>query len=164
MYYWYHFFQCPDQITAVHYVGKLAQKYIVDAFAIINQECLDWVQYHQNQICADLYNCVTDFVQMNDLSTEPPGQKVVLPALYTSSDWHMSALYQNSMAIVQHFGKPTLFVTMTANPKWSEIVNELASGQTAQDNPALIAIVFNLKWKMLLKNLREMFGIYQGVS
>ena len=82
---------------------------------------------------------------MDDLSTGLPGQKVVLPALYISGDQHMSALYQNSMAIVQHFGKPTLFVTMTANPKWPEIVNELTPGQTAQDNPALITIVFNLK-------------------
>ena len=76
----------------------------------------------------------------------------------------MSALYQNSIVIVQHFGKPTLFITMTANFKWSEIINELASGQTAQNNSALITIVFNLKWKALLKDLREMFGIYQGVS
>ena len=100
---------------------------------------------------------------MNNFSTELPGQKVILSALYTNSDWHMSAWYQNSMIIVWHFGKPTLFVTITANPKWSEIVNELASGQTAQDNPALIAIVFNLKWKILLKDLREIFKIYQSV-
>ena len=163
MYYWYHLFQYLNQVTAVYYVGKFAQKYIVNIFAIINQEYLNWIWHHQNQICADLYNCVTDFVWINDLSTEPPGQKVVLSALYTDDDWYMSALYQNSMTIVQHFGKPTLFVIMTANSKWSEIVNELASEQTAQDNPVLITIVFNLKQKMLLKDLREMFRIYQDV-
>ena len=100
---------------------------------------------------------------MDNLSTELSEQKVVLSALYTSGDWHMSALYQNSITIVWHFGKPTLFVIITANSKWPEIVNELAPGQTAQDNPALVVIVFNLKQKMLLKNLKEMFGIYQSV-
>ena len=101
---------------------------------------------------------------MDDLSTGLSGQKVVLPALYINSDWHMSALYQNFIIIVWHFGKLTLFVIMTANPKWSEIVNKLASEQTAQNNSALITIIFNLKWKVLLKDLREMFRIYQGVS
>ena len=100
---------------------------------------------------------------MDNLSTGLPGQKVVLSVLYTGGDWHISALYQNFMVIIWHFGKLTLFVIITANPKWSEIVNELASEQTAQNNPALVAIVFNLKQKVLLKNLREMFRIYQSV-
>ena len=66
----------------------------------------------------------------------------------------MSTLYQNSMAIVQHFSKPTLFVTMMANPKWPEIINALPPGMTAQDNSALITTVFTLKRKALLTDLK----------
>lgn len=29
------------------------------------------------------------------------------------------------MAIVRRFGRPTLFITLTANPKWEEITHEL---------------------------------------
>ena len=91
---------------------------------------------------------------MNDLDQGPSGQKVVLSASYTEGDWHMSILYQNSMIIIQHFGKSTLFVTMTVNLKWSEIINALPSEMIAQNNSALIATVFTLKKKALLTDLK----------
>ena len=51
------------------------------------------------------------------------------------------------MAISRFLGKPTLFVTFTANPKWKEIQDELLPGQTASDRSDLDARVFNLKHK-----------------
>lgn len=56
----------------------------------------------------------------------------------------MMQLYQNSMAIVRQFGRPSLFITFTANPKWEEIEKELYLGQKAMDRPDLIARVFHL--------------------
>ena len=52
------------------------------------------------------------------------------------------------MAIVQHYGCPTLFVTFTANP-------ELEPGQDATDRPDIVARVFNLKAKQLLKEIKN---------
>ena len=49
------------------------------------------------------------------------------------------------MAIVRHFGRPTLFITFMANPKWKEIVDELLSGQNAVDRPDLVGRVYHLK-------------------
>ena len=57
----------------------------------------------------------------------------------------MSSIYLDSMAINHHFGKPTLFVTMTGNSKWSEVVDQLQSGQTAADVPHLLTCVFRMK-------------------
>jgi hypothetical protein len=54
----------------------------------------------------------------------------------------MQQLFQDSMAIVCYFGKPTFFITFTANPQWPEIVRELFTGQQATDQPNLIARVF----------------------
>ena len=45
----------------------------------------------------------------------------------------MIKLYQNAMAIVRIISKPNLFITITCNPSWSEITNELFLGQSAQD-------------------------------
>lgn len=59
----------------------------------------------------------------------------------------MMQLYQNSMAIVQYFGRPTLFPIITANPKCEEIQQELLPGQQAFDQLDLIARVFKLKKK-----------------
>ena len=53
------------------------------------------------------------------------------------------------MSLVQNFRKPDLFITMTCNPGWEEIQNELLLAQTAQDHPDLLARVFKLKFEEL---------------
>ena len=58
------------------------------------------------------------------------------------------------MAIIRHFGRPTLFITFTANPKWKEITDELFLGQSAVDRPDLVARVFHLKQQELLKEIK----------
>ena len=111
-----------------------------------------------------MYNCVTDFLCVNDLNQGSSRQKVVLSALYTKDDQHMSTLYQNFIVIVQHFSKPTLFMIITVNLKWLKIINTLPSEMTAQNNSALITIIFTLKRKALLTDLKTQFSTYQGIS
>jgi hypothetical protein len=41
----------------------------------------------------------------------------------------MWQLYHDAMAIVRYCGKPDIFITMTANPKWEEITSALPPGQ-----------------------------------
>ena len=76
----------------------------------------------------------------------------------------MQQLYQDSIAIVRHFGRPILFITFTANPKWKEIVDELLPGQTTVDRPDLVARVFHIKQRQLLHELRQknIFGRFLG--
>ena len=63
----------------------------------------------------------------------------------------MTQLFQDAMAICRHFHKPDLFLTMTANPKWPEILHSLFPGQTATDRPDIISRIFEQKKKTLLK-------------
>ena len=76
----------------------------------------------------------------------------------------MQKLYQDSIAIVRRYGKPSLFITFTANPKWVEIERELLPHQSASDRPDLVARVFNLKVQDLLDQIRhkEVFGPWLG--
>ena len=53
------------------------------------------------------------------------------------------------MSLVQKFGKPNLFITMSCNLGWEEIQNELLPTQTAQDHPDLLARVFKSKFEEL---------------
>ena len=55
----------------------------------------------------------------------------------------MQQLYQDSMAIVREFGKPDLFITVTCNPRWSEITNELLPNQLPGNRLDLIARVLS---------------------
>ena len=72
----------------------------------------------------------------------------------------MHQLYQDAMALVRKHGKPDLFITMTSNPKWSEVTAELLSGQSASDRPDIVERVFKLKLDALKKDLlqRGVFG------
>nr|XP_040245211.1 uncharacterized protein LOC120964526 [Aegilops tauschii subsp. strangulata] len=69
----------------------------------------------------------------------------------------MKKRHMDAMAIVHTYGKPDIFLTMTCNPKWEEITNELLPGQTAQDRPDIVARVFYGKLEamkdMLLKKM-----------
>lgn len=53
----------------------------------------------------------------------------------------MHQRYQDAMATVRKFGKPDLFITMTCNPKWREIVESLRPGENASERPDLVARV-----------------------
>ena len=88
------------------------------------------------------------------------GQRIILPSSFTGGLQQMHKLYQDGMAIVQVFGKPDLFITITCNPKWPEIQNALLSGQTAQDRSELISRVFNMKLKAIFKDIlkENIFG------
>jgi len=72
----------------------------------------------------------------------------------------MAQLYQDSMAIVRQYGKPDLFITMTCNPKWEEIISALKPGEIANDRPDLVTHVFFGKLQHLLDELlkKGIFG------
>ncbi len=83
------------------------------------------------------------------------GRMVVLLATFAGSPRHMKKLYQDSMALVRKFGKPDLFITMTCNPNWPEILHELKPGEEVNDRPDLTSMVFNMKLNALLKDLLQ---------
>lgn len=85
------------------------------------------------------------------------GRKIILPRSFDGSPRDMAAKYQDAMAICKEFGKPTYFITFTANPNSNEIKESLLPGQAPSDRPDLIARVFHLKLKMLMNFLKKGF-------
>ena len=59
------------------------------------------------------------------------------------------------MALVTRYGKPDVFLTMTTNPDWLEIKENIGLGQTTSDRPDIVTRVFNLKLKELLHDIKE---------
>lgn len=84
---------------------------------VIDQAILEYLCFHQFTIHADLYNRVHDTLLQEDNNIEVFGQLIILPSSYTSGDWAMAQIYQDLIAIVKELGKPSLFVTITANLK-----------------------------------------------
>jgi hypothetical protein len=80
---------------------------------------------------------------------------VVLPTSFIGSPRHMNQFYQDSMAFVRKFGKPDLFITVTCNPNWLEILHELRRGEETNDRPDLTSKVLNMKFNAFLKDLLQ---------
>jgi hypothetical protein len=126
--------------------------------------------FHSATLRAEVYQGLADSVHRGD-GTDVAGRLVVLPASFVGGARYMAQCYQDSMALVRKYGKPTLFITMTCNPNWVEITRELA-GQAPNDRPDVIARVFRMKlkvrvcWQMQCKSNVYVWGTSceQGTS
>jgi hypothetical protein len=57
------------------------------------------------------------------------------------------------MASVWHYGPPSLFITMTANSHWPEVLAALELHQQPTDRPDIVTRVFRLKLTTLLNDI-----------
>ena len=85
-------------------------------------------------------------------------RRFLLPGSFTAGPRFMAKHYQDAMATVRKFGKPTLFITFTCNLKWEEIVSKLQLDQTVPDRPDITARVFHLKQQQMLADVKT--GIF----
>lgn len=149
--------------SPLFFAARLFQQYIVDAFVACETTALDWLRTHQDRIRADVYSGLADTLIRDDVVPAAIGRRFILPSSFTGGDRFMQQLFQDSMAIVRYFGKPTFFITFTANPRWPEIIENLLPGQQPTDRPDLIARVFCLKVQELLTDIRNgILGPYAG--
>ena len=81
-------------------------------------------------------------------------QPSFLSQSFHGSRRHLQKLAKNALAIVTELGKPTLFLTVTCNPKWHDITSRLLEGQTAFDRPDITVPVFHAKLTALINNLK----------
>ena len=78
------------------------------------------------------------------------GKRVILPASHPGSQRYIKKKYHDAMSICIATGAPDLFITITANPNWTEISENLHPGQKWHDRNELVHRVFRLKLKAML--------------
>ena len=153
-----------DGITNPILCGNgIGQQFILDQYCKVELERLRWVELNQKTIHAELYSGLTDSIKKSDnmqQNLKHTGRRVILPSTFIGGDRYMHQQYMDSMALFQHFGRPHLFDTMTANPQWKEIQDYLKPDQTAFDRPELVARVFKLKKQQLIREIhaQSIFG------
>jgi hypothetical protein len=138
---------------------QLLNMFIVDMYAKIETERLNYIKHHQKQLRAEEYIDLRDHVA-NDGDITNVGQLVILPSSFTGGPRYMHERTQDAMTFVRNFGRPDLFITFTCNPKWPDIQQNLMDGQTAADRHDLVARVFKLKADKLMDLVRkgQIFG------
>ncbi len=76
--------------------------------------------------------------------------------------------YLNALAIIQHVGKPDLFITFTCDPQWIEITGNIrrSKGQTAFNRMDCTARIFNAKLRRFMHMVvkQHVFGHVKGYA
>lgn len=140
---------------------RLFQQWLVDNYVKIEKDRTDFCKTHQKELRSETYQGLIDYMQnmANNLNGRI-GKMVILPSTFIGSPRNMLQNYQDAMAIVAKFGKPDLFITMTCNPKWREIEENLLPGQQASDRPDICTRIFNIKKDYLINLItkQKFFG------
>ncbi|XP_021715181.1 uncharacterized protein LOC110683140 [Chenopodium quinoa] len=115
---------------------------------------------NQQTIRADLYQGILDTVESGETSAINVGRRVILPPTFIGGPRDMKWRYLKAMSLVQRFGKPDLFVTMTCDANCPEIKIELATSEAAQNCLDIVAIVFHSKLICLKEQImkKHVFG------
>nr|CAD1821608.1 unnamed protein product [Ananas comosus var. bracteatus] len=106
---------------------------------------LDFILNDQVRIRADLYQGIVDSIVSGEVNYSMIGKRIVLPSSFIGGPRDMRRRYLDAMTLVQRYGKPDIFLTITCNQDWDEIKAMLRPGELAQDRPDLTSRVFRAK-------------------
>ncbi|GFV64343.1 ATP-dependent DNA helicase [Trichonephila clavipes] len=109
----------------------------------------------KKKLRSEEYIHLKDAITATDGQLSELGKMVVLPSSFTGGSRYMHERTQDAMTYVRYFGRPDLFITFTCNPKWSEIVDLLNQGQKSHDRHDIIARVFRVKVKHMMRLLTK---------
>ena len=152
----YRLFICAPDVESNHIflTANLYQEYVCETWAVSEQNHLNFIRQHQDDLCIDVYKGVVDAVSANaDADWSQLGKRFILPSTFSGSTCHMQQLCQDALAINHYYGGGDLFITMTANTGWPEVQAALLPGQSASDRPDLVVHAFKAKLDSLIKDI-----------
>ena len=145
----------PDAPPSLYMFSRLFKEYLCDQYAKIESWRLNYIRQHQDKIKAACYSGVVDFLNVaakkkgNNNSSNNTNSAfnddiklgkthVVLPGTFQGGPIWYHTRFLNAMNMVNKVGPSTLIGTMTTNPNWPEIQNQLGSNETAYDKIDLV--------------------------
>lgn len=136
--------------------NQLFMQYIVDMYAKIETERLNYIKFNQKKLRAEEYIHLKDHIESDShCNANDIGKMVILPSSHIGSPRHMHEYTQDALTYVQNGGRPNLFITYTFNPKCEELESELYSGQRYADRHDLISRIFKLKLEKLIDVIKK---------
>ena len=138
------------------------------AWVAVENQKLMFQRLNQKSLRADTYKNIKEATEALQVELAPRedgifrddnqqpsvGRKILSSSFSGSPRWY-NAKFQDGMAICREYHKPDFFITMTCNPNWPEIKDQLSEGQTVQDRPDIVARVFKLKKDQLMQDLKS---------
>ena len=148
-----------SSFNPVHRAGRLYQEYICDMYSKVESGRLRFIQQNQDKLRVELYSGLEDSVNQTEAGNENEvgrlGKLIVLPASFTGSPRYMYSHYLDALAICREFIKFDLFITITCNPKWDSVKENVCDGQQPPDRPDIMNRIFNEVVRSLLEDLKN---------
>ncbi|XP_078251661.1 uncharacterized protein LOC144591268 isoform X1 [Rhinoraja longicauda] len=158
-YYAYKIMNRDNEFNQLLRGGRLFQQYVVDMAAKIENDRLNYIRLNQASLRSTTYKGLTDALNDND-DLDNIGKRIILSSTFVGGPRYMMERCQDAMMYVRKYGTASFFITMTCNPKWSEIQRGLFLNQQPCDRPDLITRVFDLKRKLFIKCLTGPDGLF----
>ena len=138
------------KVNRFQLMSRLSQIYLVDSVSRAIDYRLRFHRMHQQDLFGIQPSTADQQQEQGNTST-----KTFLSQSMHGSTRHLRSLARNALALVSEYGRPSLFITLTCNPNWPEIIEQLLPGQTAFDRGDIVCQVFYRKLQALLANLRQ---------
>jgi len=100
--------------------------------------------------------------RMNAAATLGNEKKIYLPSSVPGSYRYQQRFYHDAIHMAAVLGNPHLFITMTANPQWPEVTALLRDGESASTRLDVMARVFDMKRRELLRMLGGKDILFKG--
>ena len=154
-------YRLMDRLNETNYLlfyGQLLSQFMTDMYARSENERLRFLRFNQKKLRASEYIHLQDALE----GEKDPSSigRIFLPSSFTGGKRYMQDKTQDAMTYVRELGKPSLFITMTCNPKCAEIQSAMFPGQRAQERHDIVARVMQLKITRLIQLLtvENIFG------
>ncbi|KAF1866293.1 hypothetical protein Lal_00024297 [Lupinus albus] len=135
---------------------RLFHQFLVDAYTMVESERLSFIKRNQKKLSVDKYKNLNETQGSDQSQGSNRGKRVIQPSTFVGGRRYMDQIYFDGMAICSSLGFLDLFLTMTCNPNWPEIVRILKPmGLKPHDRPYIISRVFKMKFEELLHDLKK---------
>ena len=105
----------PSTKSILLLAGRLFQQYVFYMYIKLETTRLNFYKTQQSQIRSELYQGIVDVVNAEETRGDKVGKRVVLPSTFIGGPRDTRRRYLDAMALVKHYEKPDLFITMICN-------------------------------------------------
>jgi hypothetical protein len=153
--YFRHLLMHRSAVTHIQRCQRLSLELYCDAWAQVEARAM---MFHRNPAQQAKYRvgrkcAIDDQLQCEGGDLHAASIPLILPASFVGSSKWYHMLYMDAMSLPMRFNKPDLFITMTCNPRWPEIQAAVPHGSHWRFHPDLVARVFWLKFKSMMKDI-----------
>ncbi|XP_012853624.1 PREDICTED: uncharacterized protein LOC105973150 [Erythranthe guttata] len=113
-------------------------------------------RFNQDKLRVDMYKGLRKMIVKGDGEGTSAGMCIVLPSTFTNGPRYMFNNFMDALQICNWIGFPSLFITITCNPKWPEIQRVLRdTNLRPEDRPDILCRVFKMKLDSLISDFKK---------